>query len=110
MQQTYWYASPEQYLDHLKVALVLRSLPCCDNFTDPAELKLSQRVREGSRREGSTKRNWFDAGSHSSSPIMIDLEDESDWNPLDQGRLHLPVHDYLDHAVIAVHHVLFLNL
>ncbi|KAL6181982.1 hypothetical protein ACLB2K_043405 [Fragaria x ananassa] len=58
----------------------------CNKHIDPAELKLSLRAREGSRREGSTKRNWLDAGSHSSSPIMIDLEeDESDWNPLDQG-------------------------
>ncbi|KAM5572838.1 hypothetical protein ABKV19_012743 [Rosa sericea] len=53
---------------------------------DPAELKLSLRIQEDSRREGSTKRNWFDVGSHSSSPIVIDLEeDESDWNPFNQG-------------------------
>ncbi|XP_050376651.1 uncharacterized protein LOC126794049 [Argentina anserina] len=58
----------------------------CNKQIDPVELKLSLRTREDGKREGTTKRNLFDVGSHSSSPIVIDLEDdESDRNPLDHG-------------------------
>lgn len=64
--------------DDLKVALEHRSSLCCDNFTDPAELKLSLSIREDNRREGGTKRTWLDVGSHASSPIVIDLEESSE--------------------------------
>lgn len=64
--------------DDLKVALEHRSSLCYDNFTDPAELKLSLSIREDNRREGGTKRTWFDVGSHASSPIVIDLEESSE--------------------------------
>lgn len=45
---------------------------------DPAELKLSLSIREDNRREGGTKRTWFDVGSHASLPIVIDLEESSE--------------------------------
>lgn len=75
--------------DHLKVTLGLRSALCCDNFTDPAELTLSLSIQEDSRREGGTKRTWFDVETHSCSHQVIDLEESIERTSI-EGLEHSP--------------------
>ncbi|KAM1584529.1 uncharacterized protein LOC126626461 isoform X1 [Malus sylvestris] len=47
----------------------------CISYIDPAELKLSLSIQEDNRKEGGTKRIWFDLETHSCSQHMIDLEE-----------------------------------
>ncbi|XP_021810337.1 uncharacterized protein LOC110753701 [Prunus avium] len=61
----------------------------CISYIDPAELTLSLSIQEDSRREGGTKRAWFDVETHSCSQQVIDLEESIERTSI-EGLEHSP--------------------
>lgn len=61
----------------------------CVSYIDPAELTLSLSIQEDSRREGGTKRTWFDVETHSCSHQVIDLEESIERTSI-EGLEHSP--------------------